>query len=650
MPSIFMTKYTIIASRPDKVCFFAFIAIILYNTRSLKKRRNTMNHNEKSRQIRKKKNRKASIIAGLIILLILVFAFAFAKSKLSSDPGKKPGVTDSKSKEPKDKDQKAADKDETEKTENREEIEKIRKEELKEFYVPLPEEKKKIEERVTKGLYLNHNNVHLGFDEGNIDAYGEYVKYVLGQAESYPTGAENANVVEKMLALCNTTEANAIVVDIKTDDGYLTWQSDIDIVKDLDTDADSDHFDYERLIKYMKDHDIRPIARIVCFKDTFLANASPDHAMEGKGGEPFIDNSGASWVDQTDEFVWKYLVAIGQETALRGFEEIHFDYIRYPEATSEFNQKDSEGNPIKRDENIASFLEFAREGLDPYGVRVASAVFGIITSTWEDEPEDIGQTWIKITPHVDTISPMIYPSHYSTGWYGYDVPDYEPYGVFHQAMAEAYEKNSAVEGAGKIRPWIQGFTADYMNDFAEYDGKMIADQVLAANEYGIEGFLIWNALNEYDPEIFKYTSQAKKHETIKIEELPEYTYLDILAEEADEARPVEDILGRSPYDLAKMFFDSITNDNSGRTFLVTKRSEREKTYDEFESNPINNLDFDYYEIIDAEKKDDHYLVTVRLYQGEETKDIGVKIGLEDEMFKVINPKDLLEANRQEASA
>lgn len=605
-----------------------------------------MNRTEKSRENRKKKNTRTTIIFGLGLVLIIAIISLIVKSVFfdnkTSSQDKKPDnqVTETGLNSEGD----------SEKTEDRAKVEEDRKEKYGKFYVPLPAQDPKIEAKTIKSLYLNHNNIGLGFEEENIKKYEEYVKYVLGEAESYPDGAEDVNVLEKMLALCNATEANAIVVDIKTDDGILTWQSDIEIVNELDTDAGSDIFNYEKLISYMKDHDIRPIARIVTFKDTFLAQASPEHTMKDDKGDPFVDGSGASWVDQTDEFVWSYVLSIAKETALRGFEEIHFDYIRYPEATSEHAQLDDNGQPVNRDDVISNFLEYAREELDPYGVQVASAVFGIITSTWEDEPEDIGQTWIKITDNVDAISPMIYPSHYSTGWYGFEVPDYEPYGVFHQAMEDAYEKNSSVKNPGTIRPWIQGFTADYMDDFAEYDGKMIADQVKASYEYGIEGYLIWNALNEYDPEIFKYTQSFEPKAEIKFEDFPEYSYHDILAEESDQVYPVVDILDRSPYDLARMYLDSHSNDNSGRIYLITSKESRVDGFDKFFEKEYKQMDFDHYEIIDVVKEDKSFIFTIGLSKDEQTKNIELEIILEDQMFKVKSLDELSKAKPGQVNA
>lgn len=595
-----------------------------------------MNRTEESRKKRRAKSKKTNLRALAIIGVILVLAIILKLtvfSKKSSDKKVDPKVetTETTSDE----------KTETENEKDRAELEAMRKEKYGEFYVPLPENPVKAKDTKVKGIYLNHNNVGLDFSEDNIADFEKYIDYVYGNAQDYPAGADQANVIEQMLAICNKTEVNGIVIDIKTDDGYLTWESDIEAVNKFDTDASGPYFNYEKLIKYMKEHDIVPIARIVTFKDLALPDKAPEHAMELKDGSIYYDDSGTAWVNQYDKYVWDYVLAISKEAAYRGFEEIHFDYVRFPDNAADYDPivAKPENSP-RKDENIENFLSFAREELEPYGVGVGAAVFGIITSTWEDEPDGIGQTWVKLADEVDTISPMIYPSHYSEGWYGIEQPDFDPYGMFHNAIADALEKNSAVGGSGRIRPWIQGFTASYMDVYEDYDAKTIAEQVRASVELGVDEYLIWNALNEYDPEIFKYTSSFEVNPVIAEENLPEYSYNDLLQEDDGGSAKVLDKLGRSPYGLAKMFLDSLIGNNSGRMFLISARETRDNSYGEFLDNNIFNLYYDNYQIIDVKKSDKGYTFNVDAYNGEDTSNLDVRVVLEDGLFKVGNIDEL----------
>ncbi len=592
-----------------------------------------MNRTEQSRKKRNAKSKKTNLMALAVIGILIVLAiilrltvFSKNSSDIKTDPNKKTTEL-SKTEE--------TEKKNTEK--EKAELEASRKEKYGEFYVPLPEEPVKANDTKVKGIYLNHNNVGLDFSEENIANFEKYIEYVNGNAENYPAEADNANVIEQMLAICNKTEVNGIVIDIKTDDGYLTWESDIEAVNKFGTDASGPYFNYEKLINYMKEHNIVPIARIVTFKDLALPDKAPEHAMELKDGSIYYDDSGTAWVNQYDKYVWDYVLSISKEAAYRGFEEIHFDYVRFPDNAADYDPIVAKPEDAPRkDENIENFLNYAKQELEPYGVGVGAAVFGIITSTWEDEPDGIGQTWIKLADEVDTISPMIYPSHYSEGWYGIEQPDFDPYGMFHSAISDAIEKNSAVKSSGRIRPWIQGFTASYMDVYEDYDAKTIAEQVRASVELGVDEYLIWNALNEYDPEIFKYTSSFTPNPVVEESSLPEYSFEDLLKEDNGEEAKVQDKLGRTPYQIAKMFLDSLIGDNSGRIFLISAKDTRADSYGEFLEDEIFNQYYDSYQIIDANKADKGYVFNVEVYNGEETSDVEIKVILEDGLFKIGN--------------
>lgn len=621
-----------------------------------------MNRTEESRNRRREKSKRANMIAVGVIVGVIVFGLLIASALgvIGNSPDKKKGKeTNQTQTEPvtEQVDPNATTDSNSEQTENpnsekvyskeeKDRLEAENREKYGDFYVPLPDVLKPARDVIVKGLYITHSTAAFDFNEENIQIYEEYIKYLNGERESEPEGVDGVNKLERALAICNQTPINALVIDVKSDDGYVTWSSDIKVVNDLDTSYPSSYDDFEGLLKYMKAHDIYPIARVVVFKDFVLPEIRPEHAMQLIEGGSYKDDQGMPWVNQYDHFVWDYVVAISKEAALRGFEEIHFDYIRYPDNAAGYNPivtypGREEGK--RKDQNIQDFIEYAMKELKPYNVKVAAAVFGIITRSWEDYPEDIGQTWIKITRDIDVISPMIYPSHYSEGWYGYDVPDREPYGLFHKALLEALEKNASMASPAKIRPWIQGFTAEWVDGYLDYTPEVIAQQVIAGEELGIDEFLIWNAVSEYNPTITNYLGKTPKNPVVDPNNLPDFSMSETPAEDGQEPAKVLDILGRTPLDAARKFLAAIQQQYTDEIFLLTKISEREAKYEDFAAAySQTNLGLEDYNFDSVTKTDSGYEFT---FNARFTSNAGVAeiiggkllVVIENQVFKCVLP-------------
>lgn len=604
-----------------------------------------MNREEarKRRRLKQKRaNRRAVIfILSLLVLLFVIIKIIGALFSSSSSEGKttsdlKPTVSSTGGQE-------ANEEEPTISKEEKEKIEKERKEKYGEFYVPLPDKLEKVEDKSVKGLYITESTVALGFDEKNIETYEKYIDDLSkDQAGHEP----DVNILEKALAICNKTEINALVINVKTDDGFVVWNSDIEVVNKLKSSVPATNDNYKTILDYMKKKDIYPIARVVAFKDTYLPNEKPEHAMQLKDGTGiYKDNQGNAWVNQFDKFVWNYVVAISKEAALRGFKEIHFDYIRFPDNAEYYNKvADYPGRDGKRkDDNIHDFIQFAKEELEPYGVHVGAAVFGIITKSWNDEPEDIGQTWVKITNGVDIISPMIYPSHYTSGWYGYDYPDQNPYGVFHGALSEAILKNAAVKNPAQIRPWIQAFTADWVDGHIEYTPEVTVEQIKASREFGIDGYLVWNAVNEYDPRTYLLAEKIKLDKTVLDSNLEEYNTNDIENERQMVKARVVDLEGTSPYQLVKDYFNAINDKRTNMVYLLTSIDSRPKTYQEFEK-AFNDLKIDDVTVTvnGVAKEGDSYSFKVDLQVLKSgnminLNSINLKVIKENGVFKLVQP-------------
>jgi hypothetical protein len=438
----------------------------------------------------------------------------------------------------------------------RDKLEAQRKEEYGEFYVPLPgiDADITVSTVTAKGVFVTSPIAAYNFSEENIDWYA-------AQVEAGNNDYGDTNALERILGLIKATELNTMVVDVKTDDGFVTLDTDLEIIQRVDSDYPQSEDNYQALMQYAEANDIHMIARVVSFKDHHFAETQTDHSIQLTDGGVWRDGAGSAWVNPFDDFVWKYVVAIAKEAALAGFDEIQFDYVRFPDGAASYNPiTHFPGREDRRkDDGIDDFLQYAVEELKPYGVAVSADVFGIITHTWDDSPEDIGQTWRKISDKVDVISPMIYPSHYSTGWYQYDYPDQHPYGVLYASMQEAIERNAAIDNPAAIRPWIQGFTAPWVDGYMDYTPTAISDQIVACRELGIEEYLIWATNNTYDPGIFRYEDR-----------------IDPNVRAAN-----QDLLDQTPADALERFLNAQYHERTVSQYLMTLRSERPRKYEDF---------------------------------------------------------------------
>lgn len=490
----------------------------------------------------------------------------------------------------------------------REEVEKLRKEELGEFYVPLVpvtelREKKNVE---VKALYATGHTAGNELKKENIDAYAAYVKALeekdVKKANSLFASADKANKFERIVGIAAATEINGLVINVKDDNGFITYESNVEIVQSMNEKTPIPIKDVKSMLQILKDYDIYTIGRIVAFKDKNFAVLSKEHSIQLKTGGTWLDpNSGnIPWINPFDKYVWDYNVAIAKEAALLGFDEIQFDYVRFPDGAKKYNPiTEFPGrNDRDKDEAIAEFLEYARKELDPYSVNLGADVFGIITRTWDDYPEDLGQTWILMGEHVDNLAPMVYPSHYSTGWYNLENPNANPYLVVKGAMEEAIEKNSSMENPPVIRPWIQDF--DWQG--IEYGPDKVRAQIIAAKELGVNEYMIWNPGNVYDPYAFMLT------ETENTSSYP----LD---------KGELDYREKTPGDGADKYLSGMLNGRLSYMYLMTPVNDREKDFDSFsETLEASNIKLLNYKVYGYEMdSSDNNKAAVNLYYKIELK-------------------------------
>jgi hypothetical protein len=316
---------------------------------------------------------------------------------------------------------------------------------------------------------------------------------------AYSAGGER---METLLALLDKTELNSMVIDIKDDAGYITFKTDNTELQQM---GHPQPFigDINKLMTRLKEHDVYPIARIVVFKDSVLAKKNKELSFVNTDGSVWANKGGDSFVNPYNEAVWKYNVDIAKEAAKLGFKEIQFDYVRFPEGfekradTLKYTKSDR-----PRVEIIADFVKYAKAELAPLGVRVSVDIFGYAASV--PAAEGIGQDFVKISKNVDVISPMVYPSHYSTGWFDVKDPDKDPYATIKGSMVDTHKKLDPL-GSYKpvIRPWIQDFTASWLGSghYVKYGKKQVEDQIRALKDENVDEFLLWNANNRYTSEV-----------------------------------------------------------------------------------------------------------------------------------------------------
>ncbi|WP_304159008.1 putative glycoside hydrolase [Fusobacterium ulcerans] len=329
--------------------------------------------------------------------------------------------------------------------------------------------------------------------------------------------------VDDLIALSKRTKINAFVIDVKEDDGTLLFKMEAGAKYNPNANRRSPIKDINKFMKKLKDNNIYTIARIVSFKDPTYAKANPDKAIITKAtGKPFTNSDGVIWVSPHDRYLWEYNIAVAKEAALAGFDEIQFDYVRFPASNGGKLDKELDyRNPNKesKPETIQKYLQYARKELEPLGVYIAADVYGQVGSLPDDMA--LGQHWESVSNVVDYICPMIYPSHYGKGVYGLPVPDAEPYKTVYRSTQDSMNRNANIDTPAMIRPWIQAFTARWVKGYIVYGPEQIELQVKALKDLGINEYILWSPTNKY--RIEKESSSVKKTETIKTAETTKKT-------------------------------------------------------------------------------------------------------------------------------
>lgn len=304
--------------------------------------------------------------------------------------------------------------------------------------------------------------------------------------------AQSPRKMRALIALADTTEINAFVIDIKDEFG-VNYASTDTLVR-----RNAGHYgviaNLPALLDTLKAHHILPIARIVVFKDSVAARLNPQWTIRKADGTPWHDKKGLTWVNPYDRDLWELDLRVGEDAARLGFGEIQFDYIRFPEPYKSLPAQVFPGaGNRQKPEVLAEFLRAAHARIDPLGARTTADVFGLVTSV--PGALEIGQQWEELAPTTDALLPMVYPSHYPPGSFHVAHPNADAYTVVFAAVSAAHRRDLALGITGeRVRPWLQAFTLGA----PRYGPAELAAQKRAVYDAGYQGWVLWNPGSQYD--------------------------------------------------------------------------------------------------------------------------------------------------------
>jgi hypothetical protein len=297
------------------------------------------------------------------------------------------------------------------------------------------------------------------------------------------------------LLIATGTQLNSVVIDIKDYTGRIGYVVNDPRYNDPIIDSIGSAQDripnIEQFIAALHAKGVYVIGRIQSFEDPFVVNVHPEWAVKNVNGTLWKDAGGAYWIDPNNKDAWAYLVAIAKQGYDVGFDEINFDYVRFPSdgsvKTAAYDMLATTTKAVV----ITNFFSYLHDQLSPLGIPISADIFGQVTSDTGDM--GIGQHFEDVLPYFDFVDPMVYPSHYINGFDGYANPAEHPYEIISFALDHAVSRAVAASSTStKIRPWLQGFDLG-----AVYTPNMLKAEMQATADAGLNSWLVWNAGSVY---------------------------------------------------------------------------------------------------------------------------------------------------------
>jgi len=325
--------------------------------------------------------------------------------------------------------------------------------------------------------------------------------------------AGTGSLREKIVSLIEETELNSIIIDIKDDTGRISFAVEDEKLNEIGS-PEVRIPDIKEFIKYLNEKGIYVIGRISVFQDPYLIKIKPELAVKrSSDGAIWGDRKGIGWLDAGSRETWDYVVAIAKESHKVGFDELNFDYIRFPSDGNmrdiyyPFSEEKVLADPDFGKSNIMrDFFAYLDSSLEKLDVPISADLFGMTTTNKDDL--NIGQVLENALPYFDYISPMVYPSHYPQGFMGYQNVNQYPYEIVNFSMTEAVKRVAELKinlastspnspylsklKSSQLRPWLQD------NDYpVHYTPEMVRAQINATYDAGLNSWMLWDAANTY---------------------------------------------------------------------------------------------------------------------------------------------------------
>ena len=318
--------------------------------------------------------------------------------------------------------------------------------------------------------------------------------------------AQSRKSMQRLIAIADETEINALVIDMKDEFGlnYDTKNPEFKknagragVVRDLTA-----------LLDTLKAHKILAVARIVVFKDSVTARVHPEWTIRRTDSSTWRDKKGIAWVNPYHRELWDYNIGVAEELVKLGFQEIQFDYIRFPEPYKSLPQQVFPGSAgLSKPEALAQYLKTAKARMNALGVRSTADIFGLVTTV--HGPLEVGQWWEKVSPQVDVVLPMVYPSHFAPGTYRLGSPNAHPYETIDRALRDAKSRSTGIQGAARVVPWYQDFTMGPPH----YNAPQVRAQIQAGYDNGIRSWMLWNSRSDFTLDALRESIQPESTET-----------------------------------------------------------------------------------------------------------------------------------------
>lgn len=302
--------------------------------------------------------------------------------------------------------------------------------------------------------------------------------------------AGSKKYMKRILRLAKETEINTVIVDIKNEYGDLSYKTDVKLAEKIGAHKNRRIFNIKTFIKELKENGLYIIGRVVVFKDERLADSRKAYALKRLDGDIWRNKEKLAWVDPFERKVHEYVASIAADAASQGFDEINFDYVRFPlKSDLVYKQKLNQKNRVAA---ITSFLKTANKALRPYNVYTSVDTYGYVC--WNNNDTNIGHTIESLSKHSDYIAPMLYPSGFGPGILGYRNPTDHPYEIINESINEALKKTEV--SASRFRPWLQSFK-DYGFDRKFFRSKEVSAQIKGAENASCSGWMLWNPSSRF---------------------------------------------------------------------------------------------------------------------------------------------------------